>query len=116
MKTWSSQEEEELSSLIKDWLKQQNRTQADLRQSLNALSSRMPALLEVIEKEYRAGGIIKVAARLCAIEAEWYEEDAGKKIDNGDQSKASMDSMGSMDPFNQLDFLLQTIRDDCSEV
>ncbi len=108
MRTWSSEEEEELSILIKDWLKQQNRTQADLGCSLQAASSRMHALLEVLEKEYQAGGIIKVAARLCKIEAEWAEEEKSNLGEDVQNTKTET-------PFNQLDFLLQAIRDDCGE-
>ena len=48
--------EQELTALLKDWLKQQGRTQADLRRSLRAVSTRMPALLEVLEREFRLNG------------------------------------------------------------
>ncbi|MED5468733.1 MAG: hypothetical protein VX542_00495, partial [Cyanobacteriota bacterium] len=67
MAGWSGQVEDELTLLLKDWLKQQGRTQADLRRSLQAVSTRMPALLEVLEREYHLGGIPRVAARLCEI-------------------------------------------------
>ena len=50
MAAWTPELEAELSQLLKDWLKQQGRTQADLRRSLKAVSTRMPALLEVLER------------------------------------------------------------------
>ena len=102
MSIWSEQVEEELAVLLKDWLKHQGRTQADLRRSLKALSTRMPALLEVLEREHRQGGMHFVAARLCAIEAEWAGT-PGAASQNGNNA----------DPFGQLDLLLQEIRDDC---
>ena len=104
MSGWSSQVEDELTLLLKDWLKQQGRTQADLRRSLQAVSTRMPALLEVLEREHRLGGIPRVAARLCEIEAEW----VGTK-----NASSQSDNQKDTDPFSQLDLLLQEIRDDC---
>ncbi|HJN36000.1 MAG: hypothetical protein AB8E74_05400 [Prochlorococcus sp.] len=103
MPTWSDDVENELSHLIKEWLKQQERTQADLRRSLRATSTRMPALMEELAKEHQKGGISQVAARLCAIEAEWAEEE-------GDGSS----ELRAADPFSQLDLLLNEIRHDCS--
>ena len=61
MPQWSDEIEEELILLLKDWLKAQGRTQADLKKSLDAVSTRMPALLEVLKKEFMNGGLPKVA-------------------------------------------------------
>ncbi len=99
MKKWSQQTEEELAQLIKDWLKQQGRTQSDLRNSLKADSSRMPALLEVLQREYLSGGFPRVANRLCSIEASWSQS----KLDIKDDSVES-------DPFSQLDLLLEEMK------
>ena len=103
MPTWSTDIENELTQLLKEWLKQQNRTQADLRRSLKAASTRMPALLEVLEHEHSQGGMPQVASRLCEIEAAWKEEE-----------NAAGPLMNSADPFNQLDLLLNEIRHDRS--
>ena len=46
-------------------------SQKDLKQSLNGVSERMPALIEILHKEYLSGGIPKVASRLCEIEESW---------------------------------------------
>lgn len=100
--TWTPEFEQELTALLKDWLKQQGRTQADLRRSLRAVSTRMPALLEVLEREFRLNGLAGLAARLCKVEAEWQDEDVAP-----DQRPTE-----SADPFGQLDLLLQEIRDD----
>lgn len=104
MSIWSEQIEEEITFLLKEWLKQQGRTQADLKRSLQAQSTRMPALLEALQKEYRLGGLPKLAAMLCQIEDEWAE--------NQDLPPAADQSA---DPFGQLDLLLQEIRDDCDQ-
>ena len=106
MNPWSPEVEEELASVLKDWLKQQGRTQADLRRSLRASSTRMPALLESLEREHRLGGLPRLAAKLCSIESDW--------IQNAPTHLSS--SAGSLtsdtDPFGQLDLLLREIRDD----
>ena len=110
MTRWSRDLEDDLAALLKDWLKQQGRTQSDLRRSLRATSTRMPALMEVLGREHALGGMPRLAARLCAIEAEW-AADPGHP-DHGDSDASS--SQSSADPFGQLDLLLREIRDDCA--
>lgn len=107
MTKWSEQIEEELALLIKDWLKAQGRTQADLQKSLKAFSMRMPALLEVLKKEYKQGGLPNVASLLCKVEENWSthkqtEENEGTHLLNRPK-----------DPFDQLDLLIEEIREDC---
>jgi len=102
MSSWSVEFEEEITLLLKDWLKQQGRTQADLRRSLHAESTRMPALLKALKQEHHRGGLPKLAELLCSIEKDWAEA----KTNAPEESKAG-------DPFGQLDLLLQEIRDDC---
>ena len=110
MKRWTSEIETELTVLLKDWLKQQGRTQADLRRSLRASSTRMPAIMEVLEREHRLGGMPRLAARLCAIEAEW---STTAQMQSGHEASGRSDLGGAdPDPFGQLDLLLQEIRDD----
>ena len=101
MEKWSKQVEEEITLLIKDWLKNKNMTQADLREKLNANSSRMPVLIEVLKKEFSKGGISKISERLCRIENDWSNAEKGLK-------KNEVQS----DPFNQLDLLLEKLRED----
>ncbi len=102
MKRWTKEIENEISLLLKDWLKQQGKTQKDLKKSLNASSERMNALIEVLHNEYLSGGIPKVAARLCEIESNW---------SNLNQTISGKQS--SLDPFSQLDLLLEELQEDC---
>ena len=102
MAAWTPELEAELSQLLKDWLKQQGRTQADLRRSLKAVSTRMPALLEVLEREHRLNGLSGLVARLCRVEDEWHG-----RADQADEAT------NQRDHFGQLDLLLQEIRQDC---
>ena len=102
MSSWSQQTEEELSLLIKDWLKQHGRTQAHLSQSLQAESSRMQTIMEALKKEYLHGGLPKIASKLCSIEESWEQFPEKEKED-----------LSEKDPFDQLDLLLKDISEDC---
>ena len=106
MSGWTPQFEADLTLLLKDWLKQQGRTQAGLRRNLRAVSTRMPALLEVLEREHKLRGLAGLADRLCNVEAEWHGQPA-----NDSAGEATAED----DPFGQLDLLLQEIRDDCTD-
>ena len=106
MSGWTPEFEADLTLLLKDWLKQQGRTQADLRRNLRAVSTRMPALLEVLEREHKLRGLAGLADRLCSVEAEWHGQPA-----NDSTGGATAED----DPFGQLDLLLREIRDDCAE-
>ena len=68
---WSKDIEEDLMLLIKDWLKQTGRTQSELCQTLNLPSARMPTLIESLKKDFKYGGIPKIANRLCEVEEFW---------------------------------------------
>ena len=107
MSNWSEQIEEEITHLLKEWLKAKGRTQADLRKSLQASSTRMPAILDVLKKEYSKGGSPNLAERLCKIEEIWDNDEQP----NPEEEIATLDS--AVDPFDQLDLLLEEIRDDC---
>ncbi len=116
MSPWSTEFEEELSQLLKDWLKQHGRTQADLKESLDALSTRMPAILEVLKTEYSLGGLPKLAEKLSLVEEDWYQnKKPSQKEDTSDNNKNSIKNQTSLDPFGQLDLVLQEIRDDCGD-
>ena len=106
MSGWTPEFEADLTLLLKDWLKQQGRTQADLRRNLRAVSTRMPALLEVLEREHNMRGLAGLADRLCNVEAEWHGQPS---------SEAAGIATAEDDPFGQLDLLLQEIRDDCTD-
>ncbi len=101
---WSKDIEEELILLIKDWLKQTGRTQSELCQTLNLPSARMPTLIESLKKDFNAGGIPKIANRLCEIEELW--------INNGEEKKKNSFELNSS---GQLD-LLDEICEDLSKI
>ena len=103
MSKWTAETNEEFGSFLKDWLKQQGKTQADLSKSLQATSTRMPALLEVLENDYRLGGLAKIADRLCQIEKEW---------ENRENKSSPVDNQAGSDPLGQLDLILQEIQAD----
>lgn len=99
MESWTTKSEEDLTLLIKDWLKAQNRTQADLGKSLQSSSSRMPALIEVLKNKYHQGGMPYVIASLCKVEKEW----SNKNIDSTESNLIE-------DPFSQLDLILKDLK------
>ncbi len=101
---WSKDIEEELILLIKDWLKQTGRTQSELCQTLNLPSARMPTLIESLKKDFYAGGIPKIANRLCEVEELW--------INNGEEKKKKSFELNSS---GQLD-LLDEICEDLSKI
>lgn len=106
---WSTEVEDELTSLIKDWLKTQGRTQSDLSKILNSDTTRMQSLLETLKNEFSMGGFPKVASRLCEIEQHWARTKQEKTEQPHTLEKVEVD------PFGQLDLLLNEIRDNCNE-
>ena len=103
MEKWNKQLEEEITLLIKDWLKQKGKTQKDLSKYLKISSERMPAILETLKTEFSSGGIPSIARVLCSIDAQW----ANRDDEIIDKEKTS-------DPFGQLDLLLEEINQDCN--
>ena len=101
---WTTELEEDLILLIKDWLKQTGKTQSELCQSLNLPSSRMPTLIDFLKKDYISGGVPQIANRLCEIEALWTSTE-DSRIKKKPESKKS----------GQLD-LLDEIREDLSKI
>ena len=102
MNKWTKEIEAEITSLLKDWLKQHQKTQKDLKHALKADSERMPVLLDILKKNFAQGGLQKAVKRLCEIENEWY-------TGQNSSQQGSKDS----DPFGQLDLLLEEINEDC---
>ena len=103
MAIWSKRIEDEITLLIKEWLKHHNKTQKDLRMSLQADSERMPALIEVLKRDFSKGGIQKLVDRLCSIEKIWK---SGQGLDQ--------QQTNGHDPFGQLDLLLEELKEDCN--
>ena len=67
----SKQEEKELVSFIKDWLKSHGFTQKDLANELNIRSSRTSEIILKIKELYKKGGMFNIAKNLIEIEQKW---------------------------------------------
>ena len=94
---WSSDVEEELILLIKDWLKQTGKTQSELCQSLNLPSSRMPSLIDFLKKDFISGGIPKIANRLCEIESVWMTSEVSSS-----KKSSELNSSGQLDLLDEI--------------
>ena len=94
---WSKDIEEDLILLIKDWLRQTGRTQSELCQSLNLPSARMPILIDSLKKDFRSGGIPKIANRLCEVEELWVNSGEGKT-----NKSFELNSSGQLDLLDEI--------------
>ena len=88
----SKQEEKELVSFIKDWLKSLGFNQKDLSNELNIKSSRTSEIILKINELYKKGGMFNIAKNLIKIEQNWLNN---IKNDYQDTKKTP--------PYNQLD-------------
>ena len=106
MSKLSIQEEKEIVSFIKDWLKMHGFTQKDLANELNIKSSRTSEIILKIKEFYRKGGMFNIAKNLIKIEQ--------KLINN---SKKDYKKVNQTTPYNQLDIdsLVNQINQDTSE-
>ena len=93
MSKLSQQEEQELVSFIKDWLKSHGFNQKDLAYELNIKSSRISEIILKIKELYKKGGMFNVAKNLIKIEQNWLND---IKNDYRETNKTT--------PYNQLDF------------
>ena len=71
MSKLSQQEEKELISFIKDWLKSHGLNQKDLANELNIKSSRTSEIILKIKELYKKGGMFNIAKNLIRIEQNW---------------------------------------------
>ena len=71
MSKLSQQEEKELISFIKDWLKSHGFKQKDLASELNIKTIQMPGIILKIKEFYKKGGMFNVAKNLIKIEQNW---------------------------------------------
>ena len=92
MNKLSQQEEKELISFIKDWLKSYGFTQKDLANELNIKSSRTAEIVLKIKELYKKGGMFNIAKNLIKIEQKWLNN-----INNDYQETKQTP------PYNQLD-------------
>ncbi len=87
----SQQEEKELISFIKDWLKSHGFNQKDLADELNIKSSRTSEIILKMKELYKKGGMFNIAKNLIKIEQIWLNN-----IKNDQETKQTP-------PYNQLD-------------
>ena len=92
MSRLSQQQEQELISFIKDWLKSHGFNQKDLANELGIKSSRTSEIIIKIKELYKKGGMFKIAKNLIKIEQKWLNN---IKNDYRDTKKTT--------PYNQLD-------------
>ena len=106
MSKLSQQEEKELISFIKDWLKSHGLNQKDLAYGLNIKSSRTSEIISKIKELYKKGGIFNIAKNLIKIEQNWITD---AKKDYRETNKTA--------PYNQLDIdsLVNQINQDTSK-
>jgi len=71
MSKLSKQEEKELISFIKDWLKSLGFNQKDLANELNIKSSRTSEIILKMKELYKKGGMFNIAKNLIKIEQKW---------------------------------------------
>ncbi len=106
MSKLSIQEEKELVSFIKDWLKSHGFTQKDLAIELNIKSSRTSEIILKIKELYKKGGMFNIAKNLIKIEQKWLNN-----INNYYREKKQTP------PYNQLDIdsLVNQMNQDTSQ-
>ena len=106
MSKLSQQEERELISFIKDWLKSHGFNQKDLANELNIKSSRTSEIILKIKELYKKGGMFNIAKNLISIEQNWLNN---FKNDYPEKKQTS--------PYNQLDIdsLVNQITQDTCE-
>ena len=102
----TQQEEKELVSFIKDWLKSHGFNQKDLANELNIKSGRTSEIILKIQDLYRKGGMFNISKNLIKIEQNWLNN---IKNDYPETKQAP--------PYNQLDLdsLVNQINQDTSE-
>ena len=88
----SKQEEKELISFIKDWLKSHGLNQKDLANELNIKSSRTSEIILKMKELYKKGSMFNIAKNLIKIEQSWLKDIKNDYC----ETKQSQ-------PYNQLD-------------
>ena len=106
MSRLSQQEEKELVSFIKDWLKFHGFNQKDLANELDIKSSRTSEIILKIKELYKKGGMFNIAKNLIKIEGKWLNN-----------IKNDYRETKQITPYNQLDLdsLVKKMNQDTSE-
>ena len=106
MSKLSQQEERELISFIKDWLKSHGFNQKDLANELKIKSSRTSEIILKIKELHKKGGMFNIAKNLIKVEQKWLNN-----------IKNDYRETKQTPPYNQLDIdsLVNQINQDTSE-
>ena len=92
MSRLTQQEEKEIVSFIKDWLKSHGFNQKDLANELNIKSGRTSEIILKIKDLYKKGGMFNVAKNFIKIEQKWLNN-----------IKNNYGEIKQTPPYNQLD-------------
>ena len=106
MSKLTQQEEKELISFIKDWLKSHGFNQKDLAYELNIKSSRTSEIILKFNEFFKKGGIFNIAKNLIKIEQNWL-----KNIKNDYRDSNQKQSYNQLD----IDTLVNQINQDTSK-
>ena len=102
MSKLSQQDEKELISFIKDWLKSHGFNQKDLAFELNIKSSRTSEIILKIKEFYKKGGMFNVAKNLIKIEKNWLNNIKNDYLEtNQTQSYNQLDIDSLVNKMNQ---------------
>ncbi len=102
MSKLSQQEEKELISFIKDWLKSHGFNQKDLANELSIKSSRISEIILKIKEFYKKGGMFNVAKNLIKIEKNWLNNIKNDYLEtNQSQSYNQLDIDSLVNKMNQ---------------
>ena len=94
MSKLSPQDEKELISFIKNWLKAHGYSQKDLANELNIKSNRTSEIIQKFKEFHKKGGFFKIAKNLIKIEQNWLNN-----------IKADSREINEAQPYNQLDLI-----------
>ena len=106
MSKLSQQEEKELISFIKDWLKAHGFNQKDLAYELNIKSSRTSEIILKLKELHKKGGMFNIARNLIKVEQNWLNN-----------IKKDHREINRTPPYNQLDIdsLVNQINQDTNQ-
>ena len=106
MSRLSQQEEKEIISFLRDWLKSHGFNQKDLANELDIKSSRTSEIILKIKELYKKGGMFNIAKNLIKIEQKWLNN-----------IKNDYREIENTPPINQLDLdsLVKKMNEDTSE-
>ena len=113
MSKLSQQEEKELISFIKDWLKSHGLKQKDLAYELKIKSIQMPGILLKIREFYKKGGMFNVAKNLIKIEQNWLNNMKTYSQERNDHGPYNQLGLEEID--TDLESLISKINKDTSE-